>query len=68
VAGALEEEEYRAFLEDAGFEDVEIEPTRIYGAEDVAAALDGAGLDPSLQSAVEGRFMSAFVRARKPAS
>jgi SAM-dependent methyltransferase len=66
VAGALEEGEYRGKLAGAGFENIDLEPTRIYRAEDAKSFLDGAGLDPELVSKVDGRFMSAFVRARKP--
>ena len=68
VAGALEETEYRRLLADAGFEDIGIEPTRIYEAAD-AEALLAATDDESRAIAREasGRFMSAFVRARKPA-
>jgi SAM-dependent methyltransferase len=67
VAGALEESEYRAKLEGAGFIDVGIEPTRIYRSEDAREFLQGAGLDTGkVASAVDGKFMSAFVRARKP--
>jgi SAM-dependent methyltransferase/N-acetylglutamate synthase-like GNAT family acetyltransferase len=68
VAGALEEREYRELLADVGFADIEIEPTRIYSIEDARAFLDGAGLDPALAAAADSRFMSAFVRARKPAA
>jgi arsenite methyltransferase len=65
VAGALEENEYRTLLRDAGFENVEIEPTRVYSAED-AEAFAGAG-GPELDARdFADRFMSAFVRARKP--
>ena len=66
VAGALEESEYRAKLENAGFRDVDIEPTRIYRAEDAKSFLAAARLDQSLLSHVDGRFMSSFVRAQKP--
>jgi arsenite methyltransferase len=67
VAGALEELEYRDLLADAGFRRVEIEPTRVYKAEDAAAFLNGSGLDPAAFAAqIDGKFMSAFVRARKP--
>jgi len=67
VAGALEESEYRRLLAEAGFEEIEIEPTRIYKAEDARDLLAGAGLDPDLATAeVDGKVMSAFVRARKP--
>jgi ubiquinone/menaquinone biosynthesis C-methylase UbiE len=66
VAGALEDGEYRGKLAGAGFENIDLEPTRVYRAEDAKSFLDGAGLDPALVSKVDGRFMSAFVRARKP--
>jgi SAM-dependent methyltransferase len=67
VAGALEEMEYRDLLADAGFRRIDIEPTRIYKAEDAAAFLTGSGLDPATFTAqIEGKFMSAFVRATKP--
>jgi arsenite methyltransferase len=67
VAGALEDDEYRAKLAKAGFEAVELEPTRIYRAEDAREFLDREGIDAaSIAPAVDGKFMSAFVRARKP--
>lgn len=67
VAGALHEDEYRALLGAIGFIDISIEPTRVYQASDVRALLDGAGLDDAaLVSAVQGKVMSAFVRARRP--
>jgi arsenite methyltransferase len=66
VAGALEENEYRAKLSAAGFGKVDVEPTRIYRAEDAKAFLEQGGLDDTLLSKVDGRFMSAFVRAEKP--
>jgi SAM-dependent methyltransferase len=66
VAGALEEAEYRAKLTAAGFGDIDLEPTRIYRAEDARAFLASAGLDrDGLAESVDGRFMSAFVRATK---
>ncbi len=68
VAGALDESDYRAKLEKAGFQAIDVEPTRIYRAEDAREFLAGAGLDAdALASEVDGKFMSAFVRARKPA-
>jgi arsenite methyltransferase len=68
VAGALEESEYGRLLAAAGFMNVDIEPTRIYRLEDAAAFLAGSGLDAAtLSSEIDGRFMSAFVRATKPA-
>ncbi|MDH4173594.1 MAG: arsenite methyltransferase [Betaproteobacteria bacterium] len=67
IAGALDEGDYRAKLAKAGFEAIEIEPTRVYRAEDARAFLDRAGIDANtIASQVEGKFMSAFVRARKP--
>jgi arsenite methyltransferase len=67
VAGALEEQEYRRLLADAGFVDVGVEPTRIYEFADARAVLAGAGLDPAvLAREVGGRIMGAFVRARRP--
>jgi arsenite methyltransferase len=68
VAGALEESEYGRLLAAAGFTNIDIEPTRIYRLEDAAAFLAGSGLDAAaLSSEIDGRFMSAFVRATKPA-
>lgn len=66
VAGALGDYEYVAKLARAGFENIDIEPTRIYGIEDARAFLAGQGLDvDAMAKAVEGKFMSAFVRATK---
>jgi arsenite methyltransferase len=68
VAGALEEGEFKALLRDSGFTDVSIEPTRIYRVDDARAFLEGAGLDlEAVATAIEGRFMGAFVRGTKPA-
>ena len=68
VAGALGEREYREKLAKAGFEAIDVEPTRIYRAEDAREFLAGAGLDTdAIAPEVDGKFMSAFVRARKPA-
>jgi arsenite methyltransferase len=67
VAGALTEQEFQGYLREAGFEDVGIEPTRIYQLEDAKAFLAGAGLDADvLAREVGGRVMGAFIRARKP--
>jgi arsenite methyltransferase len=67
VAGALEEQEYRGLLSAAGFEAIDIEPTRVYKVEDASAFLAGSGLDSaSLASQIDGKFMSAFIRATKP--
>ena len=66
VSGALHEDEYRRLLMAAGFTDVSIEPTRVYSNDDVQALLDSAGLDDAgLVDQVEGKIMSAFVRAVK---
>ncbi|HEX6030069.1 MAG TPA: ArsI/CadI family heavy metal resistance metalloenzyme [Tepidiformaceae bacterium] len=67
VAGALEEREYRDKLAKAGFEGVEVEPTRVYRVEDARELLAGSGIDAdAIAPQVDGKFMSAFVRARKP--
>lgn len=67
IAGALEENEYRAKLEAAGFTEIGLEPTRVYRVEDARAFLSGQGMDvDALAPEVDGRFMSAFIRARKP--
>ena len=63
VAGAMEESEYRARLSAAGFADVEIVPTRIYTSEDARDARLNVGAAPA---ELDGKFMSAFVRAVKP--
>jgi arsenite methyltransferase len=69
VAGALEDAEYRAKLARAGFEAIDVEPTRVYRIEDAREFLQRAGIDAdAIAPAVDGTFMSAFVRARKPAS
>jgi arsenite methyltransferase len=67
IAGALEENEYRGKLGAAGFEQIDLEPTRIYCTEDARGFLTGQGIDvEALAPQVDGRFMSAFVRAVKP--
>ena len=66
VAGALEEREFLGLLAATGFEQASIEPTRVYTRDDAAALLEGTGLDPALADQVEGKVMSAFVRATKP--
>ena len=69
VAGALEDVEYRRKLTAAAFEQIEIEPTRIYKAEDARDLLAAEGVDvDAIAPQVDGKFMSAFVRAVKPAS
>jgi SAM-dependent methyltransferase len=67
IAGALDEDAYVAKLANAGFEAIEIEPTRIYNIEDARAFLSAEGVDvDAISPQVEGKFISAFVRARKP--
>jgi SAM-dependent methyltransferase len=67
IAGALEENDYRMRLAAAGFEAIGIEPTRVYNIEDAREFLTGKDIDvDAVAPAVEGKFMSAFVRARKP--
>ena len=67
VAGAVEENEYRTKLRQAGFENIEIEPTRIYRIEDAREFLSGQNIDvDAIALLVDGKFMSAFVRAGKP--
>jgi SAM-dependent methyltransferase len=67
IAGALEESDYRAKLVAAGFEAIAIEPTRVYRVDDAREFLTAKGLDvDALASEVDGKFMSAFVRATKP--
>lgn len=67
IAGALQGDEYRSKLEAAGFAAIEIEPTRVYGIEDARAFLSGQGIDvDAIAAQVEGKFMSAFIRATKP--
>jgi hypothetical protein len=67
VAGALVDSEYERLLAAAGFDQIDIEPTRIYSREDARALLGIAGLaeDEDLLAATEGKVMSAFVRATK---
>jgi arsenite methyltransferase len=68
IAGALDDTEYRSKLIVAGFEQVEVEPTRIYKVEDAREFLSSAGVDvEGIASQVGEKFMSAFVRAVKPA-
>jgi arsenite methyltransferase len=67
VAGALEENEYRAKLAAAGFGGIGIEPTRIYRAEDARSFLAEKGIDlDAIVAETDGKFMSAFIRATKP--
>ena len=69
VAGALDDDEFRNKLAAAGFEQIDIEPTRVYRAEDARDILSAEGVDvDAIAPQVDGKFMSAFVRAVKPAS
>jgi len=68
VAGALKESDYRDKLKSAGFENIEIEPTRVYSVEQSQEILAEVGRDSEeLAALVDNKFISAFVRARKPA-
>ena len=66
VAGALEEDDYRSLLAEAGFADIDIESTRDYRLADVAHLLEASGIDPHDVASAEGHVYSAFVRATKP--
>ncbi len=69
IAGALDESAYRSKLEAAGFEQIEIEPTRIYRVDDAREFLSSAGVDvDAIAPQVDEKFMSAFIRAAKPAN
>ena len=69
IAGALKEEEYRTKLQRTGFGDVSIQPTRVYDISQAREFLSGKGIDvDGVASKVQGKFMSAFIRAGKPAS
>lgn len=68
IAGALEENDYRDKLTAAGFADIDIEPTRTYDIEDARLFLTEAGIAvDAIAPQVEGKFLSAFIRATKPA-
>jgi arsenite methyltransferase len=67
IAGALDENDYREKLGTAGFEAIGIEPTRVYRVEDAREFLTDKGVDvDAIAKGVDGKFMSAFVRAVKP--
>jgi arsenite methyltransferase len=67
IAGALEENDYRARLERAGFAEIGIEPTRVHRVEEAREILGGSGIDvDAIAPLVDGKFLSAFIRARKP--
>lgn len=68
IAGALEESDYYDKLTKAGFASIEVEPTRVYDVEDARAFLAGEGVDvDAIAPQVQDKFMSAFIRATKPA-
>jgi hypothetical protein len=67
IAGSLEDNDYRAKLTAAGFAAIEIEPTRVYEVDDARAFLSGEGIDvEAIALQVQGKLMSAFIRATKP--
>ncbi len=67
IAGALEDAEYRNKLTRAGFEQIDVKPTRIYRAEDARDILSAEGIDvDAIAPQLDGKFMSAFIRAKKP--
>ena len=67
IAGALEESDYRAKLADAGFADIDLEPTRTYDIEDARTFLTEAGVSvDEIAPQVEDKFISGFIRATKP--
>jgi arsenite methyltransferase len=69
IAGALQESEYREKLKTAGFEAIDLEPTRVYRVEEAREFLAAAGLDvDAVAPLVKDKFMSAFIRASKPAA
>jgi arsenite methyltransferase len=69
IAGALQDDAYAGKLAKAGFDGITIEPTRIYNIEDARAFLSGQGVDvDAIAPQVQGKFMSAFIRAVKPAA
>lgn len=68
IAGALDETEYKSKLNAAAFEQIEVEPTRVYKVDDAREFLSSAGVGvDGIASQVDEKFMSAFVRAVKPA-
>jgi len=67
IAGAMQETEYRQKLQAAGFESVDVEPTRVYQVEEARNFLTAAGLDAEVVGPqIKDKFMSAFIRAKKP--
>jgi SAM-dependent methyltransferase len=69
IAGALNDYQYVAKLAKAGFDSIDIEPTRVYDIEDARAFLSGQGVDvDAIAPQVQNKFMSAFIRAQKPSN
>ncbi len=69
MPGALEEMDYVKRLAKVGFDSIDVEPTRVYSIEDARQFLAGEGIDvDAISKEVEGKFMSAFIRAEKPSS
>jgi SAM-dependent methyltransferase len=69
IAGALDEHAYRSKLAASGFESIDVEPTRVYNIDDARGFLSGQGIDrDAVAPHVDGKIMSAFVRAAKPAA
>ena len=69
IAGALQDEQYVSKLAKSGFDQIDIEPTRVYTIEDARTFLSAEGIDvDSIAAQVDGRFMSAFIHATKPAA
>jgi hypothetical protein len=69
IAGALQDYQYVAKLAKAGFDDIDIEATRVYDIEDARTFLTGQGIDvDEIARQVERKFMSAFIRATKPSN
>jgi SAM-dependent methyltransferase len=67
IAGAIQESEYKEKLEAAGFTEIDLEPTRVYRAEDAQELLtELGGEQDSIAETIDGKFASAFIRARKP--
>jgi len=68
VAGAMEETEYRSKLAAAGFTDIDVQPTRVFDRDEAHAFLADQGIDADrITALVDGKVMSAFIRAKKPA-
>jgi arsenite methyltransferase len=67
IAGALKDSDYISKLAKAGFDNIDIEPTRLYSVDDARQFLTGQGLDvDAIAPQIEGKFLSAFIRAVKP--